>query len=127
MVLNKSTETGNWKIHPRSSKGLSKLIGIAREKIRDRTEEIHTPEAVRYIGPQSDSINSSASFPKLFALRAGIRVAALIPIFAAFAVPGVGTPECDQPGHVDLRPEWLVSSQNGATRSGLKPQIAYRL
>src|SRR5579864_130839 len=100
MILHEPTKAGHGKIYVRVAEGLPELVRIPREKIRDRAELIH---AVRYVSSQSDAIHSSAGLPKVFAVRAGVRIAGLILIFAALAVSCEGTPEGDQSSDVNLR------------------------
>ena len=124
MILNESAETRYRKIHVRIPERLSKLTRISREEIAERAKEIHAIKAVRYVGPQSDAIYSSADLPKMFAPRARIRIGRLIMIFAALALPRLGTPERDHSSDVNLRAERLIRAQNRMARGGLKPQIA---
>ena len=70
VILHETTETGHREIDVRIAKRLPKLIGISREKLRERAEEIYAAKAIRYVGPQPDAINSAANFPKVLALRA---------------------------------------------------------
>src|SRR5439155_22724844 len=127
MILYKSTETRDRKIHMRAPESLSKLIRIRCEKIRQRTEEIYAAEPVRYVGPQSDAINCPAHFPKVFALRARVCVIGLIMIFAALAVSCVRTPEGDQSSDINLRTERFVRAQDSVARGGLEAHIAHSL
>src|SRR5216683_6554741 len=126
MILHESTKAGHRKIYVRVPEGLPELVRIPREKIRDSAEEIHAVEAVRYVSSQSDAIHSSAGLPKVFAVRAGVRIAGLIVIFAALAVSSVGTPEGDQSSDVNLRTKRFVCAQHGMARGRLKAQIANR-
>ncbi len=126
MVLNEYTETRYGKIYVRVPESLAKLIRIAREKVRGRAEEIYTGEAIWNIGSQPDAIRSSTDFPEVFAVRAGVGVAALIVIFAAFAVPSVRTPERNQSSDVNSRAEGLIWTKNRVTCGGLEAYVAYR-
>src|SRR5437016_1623869 len=127
MILHESTETRDRKIHIRTPERLPKLVRISREKISERPKKIYAIEAVRHVGSQSDAIHSSADLPKVFALRARVRIAGLIVIFATFAVSRVGTPEDNQPNYVNLRAKRLVRVQDGMTCGDLEPQIAHSL
>ena len=105
VILHETAETGNREIDVRIAKRLPKLIRISREKICKRTEEIYATKTVRHVGPQPDAIDSAADLPKVFALRARVRVAGLIVIFATFAVSGVRTPEGHETGDVNFGPK----------------------
>ncbi len=124
MILHESADTRHREIHVRIPERLPKLISIPREEIAERAKEIYAVEAVRYVGPQSDAIYSSADLPKMFAPRARIRIGRLIMIFAALAVPRIGPPEGDQSSDVNLWAERLIRAQDCMARGGLKPQIA---
>src|SRR2546427_7633233 len=126
MILNESTKAGHGKIYVWVAEGLPELVRIPREKIGERAEEIQAVEAVRYVSSQFDAIHSSAGLPKVFAVRAGVRIAGLIVIFAALGVSCVGTPEGDQSRDVNLRTKRFVCAQDGMARGGLKAQIANR-
>src|SRR5262249_9002734 len=103
MILSEPTETRDREIHVGAPQNLSVLIGISRAKICCRVEEIDTAETIWHVGSQPDPIHTSTKLPEVFALRAGIRVATLIVIFAAFAVPSVRTPERDESSDFDRR------------------------
>src|SRR5207253_7063332 len=124
MILHEHTETCYREIHGRIPERLPKLIGISRKEISERAKKIYAIEAVRYVGPQSDAIYSSADLPKVFAPRARIRVARLIMVLATFAASRIGPPKGDQSSDVNLRAERLIGAQDGMARGGLKAQIA---
>ena len=73
------------------------------------------------VGLESYAIHHSTKLPKVFSPRARMRVAALIVIFAAFAVPGVRTSERDQSSDIDLGTDSLIRAQNCVARSRLEP------
>jgi len=124
MILHKSAETRHREIHGRIPEGLPKLIRIPREEIPERAKEIYAIEAVRYVGPQSDAIDSSADLPKMFSSRARVRIAGLIMIFAALAVSRIRTAEGNQSSDVNLGAQRLIRAQDRMACGGLKPQIA---
>lgn len=102
MILNESTVTGHGKIDQGVPKGLPELIGICRQEIRERAEEINAAETVRRIGPQSHAIHRCTSFPKVFPVCARVRVGSLIVIFATLAVSCIGPTKRDQPRDVNF-------------------------
>src|SRR6266849_5080909 len=126
MILHEPTESCHREVHVRTPERLPKLIRISREEISKGAKEVYAIEAVGYVGSQSDAIHGSAELQKVFAPRARVRIDGLIMIFAAHAVPCVGTPEGDQSSDVDLRTERFVCAQDGVARGGLKAQITNR-
>jgi len=86
MILYESAKTRHRKIHGRIPERLPKLINIARQEIAERSKEIYAVEAVRYVRSQSHAIGRRADLPTMFSSHAGVRIAGLIVVFAAFAV-----------------------------------------
>src|SRR5579864_7643980 len=120
MILNESTKTRDGKIYSRVSESLPELVGIRSQEIGERSKEIYPAEAIRYVGSQSDAIYTSAHFPKVFPMRVGVRITALIMILASLAVPRIGPPKRHESSDVDLRTEELVCAQDCMAPGGLK-------
>src|SRR5690349_25126208 len=114
------TDSRDSKIYAGTPESPPKLIGSSCEEISERAKEIQTVQAVRYIASQSDAIYSSADLPKVFALRAGIRIVRLIVIFATFAISSIRPSEGEESSDVNLRAEKLICAQDGMARADLK-------
>src|SRR5258708_23506252 len=124
MILDKSAETCYREIHVGISERLAKLIGILREKIRERANEVCAAEAVRYAGAQSHAIDSSSYLPQVLASCACVGVVGFIVIVAALAIPCVCPPKDEECRNVNFRSGRFVRAEDGAAGGGLKTQNA---
>src|SRR5258708_19388217 len=124
MILDKSAETCYREIHVGISERLAKLIGILREKIRERANEVCAAEAVRYAGAQSHAIDSSSYLPQVLASCACVGVVGFLVIFSPLAFPSSGPPKDDESRNVNFRSGRFVRAEAGTAGGGLKAKIA---
>ena len=125
MILHKSAKNGHGKIRGGVAERLPELAGISRQEIGEGIEKIESAKAVPGGRAQSDTIHHAASFPKMFAAGARVRVVRFIMIFTALVEPGIRPPEIHQSGDVDFRSGGVVGAQHGMARGRFKPQIAH--